>query len=170
MLFLCSCGDAQTSSAKNIVKKELKSSFGIVKFDDNITGFKFTTMIGTKFVFSPKGEEDLKNENPTSGFYIQPLKGMGEEEASSHLGDFSSQFSEQEIYKGSENYAVKMITVNLHKATIVSFNVTEKNGSKTFCTHCIMSNGENAIMFIGTDYESGIYAEKFINTFKSIEL
>lgn len=148
----------------------MKAGFGTIKFDDNITGFKFTTMVGTKFVFTKNGEADVNNENPTTGFYIQPMKGVGEDEASDHLGAFSSQFSEQEMYKGTENYAVKMIKINLHKATIVTFNVTEMNGSTTYCTQCIMSNGENAIMFVGIDYESGIHTEKFINTFKSIEM
>lgn len=170
-LFPFSCSEGQdTSSRSNAVKKELKTEFGVVKFDESITGFKFATMSGSKFLFSLHGKDDLNNAKPTTGFYLKPIKNMDYERAKEYLQEFSFEYGKQEGVSRTENTTNKVIDVNKHKAFIITFTAVDNTNNKSYLTQAILSNGTNAILFVGNDVDNGEYSEKFINTFKSIEL
>jgi len=170
-LFFFSCGEGQENSSGNkTVKKELKTEFGIFKFDEGITGFKFATMLGDKFVYSLHGSEDIKNANPVTGFYFKPIKNIDYERAKDYLQDFSLGYGEQDGIIKTENIANKVIDVNKQKAFIITFTVVDDSNKTSYLTQAILSNGNNAILFVGSDVDNGKYSEKFLNTFKSLEL
>ncbi len=167
-LFFLSCGQSASSSEK-VIKKELKTDFGIVRFDESITGFKFATMLGDKFLYTLHGQDDLNNENPTTGFYFKPIKKMDYEKAKNYVLDFSLEYGEQDGIGKIENIVNKVIDVYNHKAFIITLTATDSKNKKSYLTQAILSNGENAILFVGNDVDNGEYSEKFLNTFRSLE-
>ena len=170
-LFLFSCGEAQdASSGNNKVKKELKTEIGVIKFDESITGFKLAAMLGTKFLFSLHGQDDLNNANPTTGFYLKPLKSMDYERAKDYLKEFSFDYGKQDGILKTENTVNKVINVNNHKAFIITFTAIDNTNKKSYLTLGVLSDGNNAVLFAGNDLDNGKYSTQFLDTFKSLEL
>jgi hypothetical protein len=171
-----SCNESQKtnetkekSSKDKLAKKEIKTGFGIVKFDDSITGFKFTTMLDNKFLYSPNGAEDLNSGKLISGFYFKPLIGMDYERSSSYLQDFSFEFGKQDNILKTENIKNKVIDVGNCKGFLITLTAVDKTNKTNFLTQAVLSNGSNAILFFGNDLDNGLYSEKFLNTINSVE-
>ena len=162
---ILSCSQAQSGNQKRI----LRTSIGNIKFDQAITGFKFTTKIGNKYLYSPNGEKDIHNTHKTSGFYILAVPNIDNNSEHEYLLSFSDGFKEQKEIINIGEDDIKVYNTKYGKATFVKFNVTYSSTEKGIAFQAIVSNGKNAVMFISEDHDNGKFIEKFQKTFESIE-
>ena len=92
------CGNGHAPSSKF----KLATEIGEIRFDDSITHFKQAEVIsnglGKEYVFSLHGKADLKNEKPTTGFFIAPLKFMDYQYAKDHLDKFANGYGKNYGY------------------------------------------------------------------------
>jgi hypothetical protein len=169
LILFYSCNQSQNKNSDTNPKETLVTSLGNIKFDTKITNFQFTTKLINKSLYSKNGKADLTKPDPTSGFFLEPLENMNYEDAAGYLLEFSDGFSKQEGILKAEEFTNKIINVNNYKALIVTFVTTNNLNKKSYSTQAIVSNGKNAIIFVAYDLDNGIYSEKFLDTFKSIE-
>jgi len=165
IISIFSCSEAQTIHKKKL----LKTTIGTIKFDEAITGFKFATMLGNKFLYSPNGKKDLSNTYKTSGYYISAVPNIDYVNVRGYLQDFSEGFSEQQDILKSGEKTIKVYNTVYGKATIITFRVTYKANENGIAFHAIVSNGKDAIIFISEDHDNGKFIDKFKKTFESIE-
>ena len=165
-----SCTNAPGSNAKHLSKKTVNTAAGVTKLDTSVTGFKIATILSyTKIIFTAHGKDDAENVEPTTGFFIQGFSGMDNKAAYGKLQEFAYGRIHNENIVSTENEIVKMYDTRIGKAIITTVTLKYKNNKTAFATTAIISNGKNAILFVGEDYNNGDYTDKFKNTFDSIE-
>ena len=160
-----SCSQGQSNHSKKVLKTEI----GNIKFDETITGFKFTQMLGKKFLYSPNGKKDINNNFRTSGYYILGVPNINHDNVKGYLQDFSQGYSQQEEIAKVADLKVEIFNTAFGKASVVTFTVYYKSKEKGMALQAMVSNGKDAILFVGEDYKEGKFIEKFKQTFKSIE-
>ena len=164
-----SCGTGQNTSKK----MELTTKIGKIKFDESVTNFKQATVmsdaLSKKYVYSLHGESDLKNQNPTTGFFIAPLL-MNFSDAKHYLDLSIDGYGENYGIIKLENIKKKETKINNLKAYIITFSTVDKTNKKSYVTLAVLSNEKSSIEFSGNDFEDGIYSEKFMKTIESLEM
>ncbi len=166
-----SCTNTTGSNAKTNAKKKVNTAAGPTLIDTSITGFRITTILDdSKIIFTANGKEDADNTGLTTGFFIQGFTGMGNKAAEENMQEFAYNRTHTENIKRTENEKVRMYNTSVGRAIITTVTLTYKDNKKAFATTATVSNGKNAILFVGEDYtDGGNYTDKFKNTFDSIE-
>lgn len=165
-----SCTNAPGSNTKTVTKKTFNTAVGITKFDINITGFKIATILDdTKIIFTAHGKDDAQNLEPTTGFFIQGFLGMDNLAAKKNMQEFAYNREHNENVSSTENEIIKIYNTPIGKAIFITVTIKYKNKKTAVATTATISNGKNAILFVGEDYNDGDYSDKFKSTFDSIE-
>lgn len=165
-----SCTDAPGSPAKKVNKKIINTAAGVTKLDTAITGLKIaTTLNDTNIIFTAHGKEDAENIEPTTGFFIKGFSGMDYKSAERNLQEFAYSRTHNENIATTENESIKVYNTPMGKAISIIITLKYKNNKTAVATTATVSNGKNAILFIGEDYTNGGFTDKFKSTFDSIE-
>jgi hypothetical protein len=166
-----SCTNTTGSNAKTVSKKKVNTAAGPTKLDTSFTGFRIATILeDTKIIFTANGREDEDNTEPTTGFFIQGFTRTDNKAAEENIQAFVYNRTHNENVLSTENEKIKMYNTSVGKAIITTVTLKYKNNQKAFATTAIVSNGKNAILFVGEDYtDGGDYTDKFKSTFDSIE-
>ena len=166
-----SCTNTTGSNAKTNSKKKVNTAAGPTLIDTSFTGFRIATILDdTKIIFTANGKEDTDNTELTTGFFIQGFTGMGNKAAEENIQEFAYNRIHNENIKSTENEKVKMYNTSVGKAIVITVALTYANNRKAFATTAIVSNGKNAILFVGEDFtDGGDYTDNFKRTFDSIE-
>ena len=165
-----SCTNAPGSNAKHSSKKTVNTRAGVTKLDTSITGFKIATILDdTKIIFTARGKDDVDKVEPTTGFFIQGFSGMDDKAAYENLQEFAYGRIHNQNIASTENETIKMYNTPIGKAIITTVTLKYKNNKTAFATTATVSNGKNAILFVGEDFNNGDYTDKFKDTFDSIE-
>jgi hypothetical protein len=180
ILFSCSNGQQDTKKSGapittvNSEKHELKTEIGKIKFDLTLTNFKPTTQmsneIGKKYIYSLNGKDDLQSKVPISGFILAPLKFFDYKSAKKYVDDLTNDYGTDGGVIKRENIQKSEIEINKLKSYIITFQTVDESKNKCYVTLSILSNSQHSLLCWGSDFDNGIYSEKYINTIKSIEM
>ncbi len=141
----------------------------IFRFDETITGFKRTATAGNAFIYSPNGEQDLKNQQElTCGFSLMTIEASSFPKAKEFLDYTISRYRIQGIE--ISNVTKQDITINGEHAYEVTMETKDKDSTKRKLYHVIIYKGTNAVLFSGADDQQGKWLDKFKATAKTIRM
>ncbi|GEM_PF-3375208 len=165
-----SCTNAPVSNTKTATKKAVNTAAGITKIDTSFTGFKIAAIMDdTKIIFTAHGKQDAENRETTTGFFIKGFSGMDDKAAEENLQAIVYDRKHSGNVANTENETIKIYNTSVGKAIITTVTLKYKNNKIAVATTATVSNGKNAILFVGEDYSNGDYTDKFKSTFNSIE-
>jgi len=95
---------------------------------------------------------------------------MNYEQGRSYLEIISSEYSKQPGMRSTKDMKHSILDVNGTKVYTITFTAIDDKNNESYITLGVLSNSKDGVVFIGSDCDNGIYADKFLNTFKSIEL
>jgi len=97
------------------------------------------------------------------------LPDMNYGESKTFLESYNEIQKNQDDAENVGNFKMSVYDTKYGKAIMTTYNITCKSKEKALAVRGIVSNGKNAIFFVGEDYQDGVYSDKFKETFDSIE-
>ena len=164
----------ETDTVKPIQKHRLPTKIGTLKFDLSFTKFSLagetSNAMGKKYVYSLHGKKDSQSDKEVSIFFILAIDSMNIEMGKIFLDYMSEGYQETYPKVKLQDIQKTEIEVNGLNIYFIKFKAVHSSQLQKFITMAIASNGKRAVEFYGHDIDNNMYAEKFANTVKSIEI
>lgn len=139
------------------------------KFDETITGFKFTVAMGNMFMYSPNGKDDIKSQQDIPiMMQLMTIETPTFSKAKEFLDYTISRYSVQKIE--ISDMKKQDIFIGGNQAYEVSMEVKDKDNKKGKLYQVIVYKGTRSVLFMGTDDEQGKWLEKFKATAQTITM
>lgn len=138
-------------------------------FDENITGFKYATTIGSMFVYSPNGKTDLETQQANlSMFQLLTIEAPNFSKAKEFVDYTISRYSVQGIQTG--NLKKQDILIDGNQAYEVTMDAIDADNNRSTMYHVIIHKETKAVVFMGFDSGKGKWLDKFKKTAQTIKM